>query len=550
MSSCRLKASRIYRSLGAALLLTLVFSVLSLPLDAQVYKFSVSGFAINGYGVFGSDARGGAFNYGSGWPEGPSDLGVWCQAGQPCQVDLPVEFYDTNDTDYTEGCLWSTCTPYIGGSISISTFSFKTPTRPDYGRVSVSGPVTVDGYVSGAYSNWQGLYGGAWELWYANFSGRGTETVELLGMGDGQYLALFAYARYHATGSATAEVSEIFAPGPGTSGVAIGNGSLFVSQAGAFGTISQLNKVTGAVLNTFLTPSVNGFDGRSSPSDIAFGQNHLFMTDIGSPGAGVVYDIDTAGTTIHNSFPLPFRGGALGFGGRRLFVGDLDSGQVLVTSPAGAPISSFALPFKAAGMVFDSANNWLWITSQTNPMKVWQFTTTGAQLGSCVGPWNPGGDGVGAISVSQGKLYIAEVGKDMLWEDRSVLSSVQVSHLNCSPALPTAPRLAINPGLPIKPIDPTSSGPISVAVLSSADFDAASIDPNTVRFGDTGTEAAPLDWVLNDMNGDGQNDLLLHFSIPNTAITCWTTVVSVTGKTFSGQSVRGSGAIWTIRCRQ
>jgi hypothetical protein len=41
-------------------------------------------------------------------------------------------------------------------------------------------------------------------------------------------------------------------------------------------------------------------------------------------------------------------------------------------------------------------------------------------------------------------------------------------------------------------INPNSTNEINVAILSDNGFDARTIDPNTVRFGATGTEAAPI----------------------------------------------------------
>src|SRR5205823_5678237 len=41
-------------------------------------------------------------------------------------------------------------------------------------------------------------------------------------------------------------------------------------------------------------------------------------------------------------------------------------------------------------------------------------------------------------------------------------------------------------------INPNSSGEIRVAIFSVDGFDATTVDPNTVRFGATGTEAAPI----------------------------------------------------------
>ena len=54
---------------------------------------------------------------------------------------------------------------------------------------------------------------------------------------------------------------------------------------------------------------------------------------------------------------------------------------------------------------------------------------------------------------------------------------------------------------------------INVALLSGVDFDATLIDTQTVRFGTTGTEAAPINIGRRDVNGDGRRDLVLRFQI-------------------------------------
>lgn len=545
-----LRISRIHRSSSITLLLTFIVVVSSLPLGAQSFKFTVKGVAYLGEGMFGSGAQGGPFNYWSAWPDAGSDLGVICQAGQVCNIDLPVQFYYLPDPDKTWACVNSTCTWYISGSVKVSTLSFITPKIPEYGQTQVSGPVTVSGSVSGSYSNWEGA-GGNWELWNASFSGRGRETVTLYGYGGGAYLALYAEAHYTGSGSAALGISEIPTPAVGTSGVAYDNDSLFVSQPGAFGTISQLSIPKGTVLNTFLTPSTNGFDGRSNPSDLAVGDHHLFMSDVGAPGSAGLYEFDSTGNTVYNHFALPFRGGAVGYGGKRLFVADLDTGLVEILSRSGQLLSSFTLPFSSAGMVFDFQRNWLWVLSQEDSMYVWQFSTKGTPIGYCVGPWNPGIDGVGGIGIdARNRLYIAEVGKFQLDYPQSVVSAVEATGLGCYPSIPQGVPLSIQPGIATKAIDPNSSGTVSASVLSRNQFDAATIDPSTVHFGETGQEAVPLDWVLQDVNGDGRNDLLLHFRISDIGISCWTNVVSVTGRTFGGGSVRGSQSIITRNCKQ
>jgi hypothetical protein len=68
---------------------------------------------------------------------------------------------------------------------------------------------------------------------------------------------------------------------------------------------------------------------------------------------------------------------------------------------------------------------------------------------------------------------------------------------------------------------------IPVAVLSSEDFDASKLDPKTVRFGKTGTEAAdPTRNILGakhrlkDVNKDGLPDMVFSFWFHQTGFSC------------------------------
>ena len=88
-----------------------------------------------------------------------------------------------------------------------------------------------------------------------------------------------------------------------------------------------------------------------------------------------------------------------------------------------------------------------------------------------------------------------------------------------------------------------------VAILSTETFDATTVDPTTVRFGATGTEAAPRHLARNDVNGDGRPDLILRFRLGDTGIECGDTEAFLTGETFDGQAIEGSDAIKTVGCR-
>ena len=88
-----------------------------------------------------------------------------------------------------------------------------------------------------------------------------------------------------------------------------------------------------------------------------------------------------------------------------------------------------------------------------------------------------------------------------------------------------------------------------MAVLTTATFDAATVDPATVRFGAAGTEAKPNHYALEDVNGDGKADLVLQFRTQSTGIGCVTTSATLTGKTRRGMAIQGSDSIVTVGCK-
>lgn len=106
----------------------------------------------------------------------------------------------------------------------------------------------------------------------------------------------------------------------------------------------------------------------------------------------------------------------------------------------------------------------------------------------------------------------------------------------------------IKPGSDPNSINPGSKGVIPVAILTTGGFDAATVDPAAVRFGATGTEAAPAHSTLADVEGDGDTDLILHFRTPDTGIECGDTSASLTGETFGGQQIEQTDSIQTVGC--
>jgi len=89
---------------------------------------------------------------------------------------------------------------------------------------------------------------------------------------------------------------------------------------------------------------------------------------------------------------------------------------------------------------------------------------------------------------------------------------------------------------------------ITVAALTTDHFDATSLDQTTVRFAGAGETHIDKKTGLprrhvEDVDGDGDLDLVFHFRLGDTALTCLSTQGVLTGQTTGGQSVRGVDSV-------
>ena len=115
---------------------------------------------------------------------------------------------------------------------------------------------------------------------------------------------------------------------------------------------------------------------------------------------------------------------------------------------------------------------------------------------------------------------------------------------------PMSVSVDIRPKKDANRINPNSTKDINVAIFSVNGFDATTVDANTVRFGATGTEAAPVHGAIRDVDGDGRFDMVLRFAIQDTGIQCGDTSASLTGQTSQGLSIMGSSPLKTVQCKQ
>jgi len=125
-------------------------------------------------------------------------------------------------------------------------------------------------------------------------------------------------------------------------------------------------------------------------------------------------------------------------------------------------------------------------------------------------------------------------------------------------ALSPAARCVIEVEVDIKPgSDPNSiklsnAGVVPVAILTTGDFDASTVEPASVCFGDA---EAPSErdcseshgrGHLEDADGDGDIDLVLHFETAETGIDFGDTEACLSGETSDGTKIEGCDSVRTI----
>lgn len=115
--------------------------------------------------------------------------------------------------------------------------------------------------------------------------------------------------------------------------------------------------------------------------------------------------------------------------------------------------------------------------------------------------------------------------------------------------------LVIDVTIDIKPgSDPNSinckntKGVIPVAILTTDDFDATTVDHTTVAFGPSGateihTNRSGVARHEEDVDGDGDTDLVFHFRFGDTGLACVDTEATLTGSTSDGTEIVGTDAI-------
>lgn len=159
-------------------------------------------------------------------------------------------------------------------------------------------------------------------------------------------------------------------------------------------------------------------------------------------------------------------------------------------------------------------------------------------LGS-IGDYGPTG-----MAIENGQIFYCQ--------ETGSRSEFVVAPVQCDEPQSIAVTIDIRPGSDNNRIDCRGgdNGVIPVAILTTATFDASTVDHTTVRFGPGGAAEAHANHRgpvrhLEDVDGDGDRDLVFHFRQGEAGIRCGDIEAVLTGMTFDGVPLVGTDRITT-----
>jgi len=107
-------------------------------------------------------------------------------------------------------------------------------------------------------------------------------------------------------------------------------------------------------------------------------------------------------------------------------------------------------------------------------------------------------------------------------------------------------EIDIKPGSFPNSINPGGKGVIPVAILGSATFDVTTVDASSAAFGPSGATMVHKNAHLEDVDGDGDIDMILHFKTQDTGIAAGDTSANLTANTTAGIPIWGTDSVRTV----
>ena len=316
------------------------------------------------------------------------------------------------------------------------------------------------------------------------------------------------------------------------------------SGIGPFGTLMRVNPVTGqrTVLSDFSDPN-DGPLGAFPVGLAVEASGSIIVSDIrAGTGLGLLFRVDpsTGQRTVVSDFNDPNQGE---LGANATGVTAERSGTILISDGA-ARISGLLFrvdPTTGQRIVLSDFGN-----PDQGPLALFPVFVAAEAEGTIL-----------VTDVNGGTLFRV----DPSTGDRTVLSDLsnpEQGFLGMQPfgvtvvatKLFTPVVVDIKPGSFLNIVNLKSNGVIPVAILTTENFDATTVDPISVRFGPSDATEAHGRGHVQDVNADGRPDLLLHFRTQDSGIECGNISASLTGQTFDGAAIQGVDVITTAGCNK
>jgi hypothetical protein len=125
---------------------------------------------------------------------------------------------------------------------------------------------------------------------------------------------------------------------------------------------------------------------------------------------------------------------------------------------------------------------------------------------------------------------------------QSGINAVVFDNVTANPGI----SIDIKPGSDPNSINTKSRGVVPVAILTTEDFDALTVDADSVLFGPAEAEKRHKRAHVEDVDDDGDLDLVLHFRTQDTGIAPGDTEACLIGQTYDGVPVMGCDSVRTV----
>ena len=343
--------------------------------------------------------------------------------------------------------------------------------------------------------------------------------------------------------------STIVPPTPGRSIILSPNGQrLYVSsRVSGGGAVYVYDTSTNGLVAT-----ITGLRDTAGPGVFLPNGSRLY---IGDGNAHIIQVIDPVTNTLLGSFPsggVEPHGLAVTPTGDTLYVANSNSSQLAVFD-SNTQVLRTTLSIPTANFVAITPDGKkAYVTSSSSSVSVVDTLTNTVQQTISLGSGSTGiaitpNGAFAYVAAGLGGLKVINTAHD------TVVATVPfdqgLDRVAIGVALFQTVKIDIHPGSFPNSINPRSNGVTPVAILTQGGFDARTVDVKTVRFGRFGTEAAAVQSALEDVDRDGDLDLILHFRTQETGIQCGDTSAMLIGVTLSSQIIEGSDSIVTVGCQ-